>query len=160
MHQFRNITLLFLDLHLSTFNPAHIQNIVNQAEQMITGRKYFLQTVSYLIPVINMTGRNGGKSDNSVHRRTDVVGHIGQKCSLGPVSMLRLHQCVLERLGLFLLLLHLIGNLFGHNHDHNITRLVILCHNKRLPHTDTVTSQIVAPVFRYYFCVSLLKRLF
>ncbi len=31
VHQFRDIALLFLDLYLPAFDPAHIQNIVDQA---------------------------------------------------------------------------------------------------------------------------------
>ncbi len=90
---------MFLDLNFPAFNSAHIQNVIDQAQQMVAGREHFLQRVPYLVFVVNMTHRNGCKPNNRIHGRADVVRHIRQKRSLRLVGVLRLHQSILQRLG-------------------------------------------------------------
>ena len=76
VHQFRNIALLLLDLHLAALNPAHVKDIIDQAEQVVAGGKHLLQAVPHLVLIVNMAHRNGCKPNDSVHRRADIMRHI------------------------------------------------------------------------------------
>ena len=102
VHDFRKGGLLFLDLDLSALNPAHVQNIIDQAQQMVAGCGDLGQIILDLLGIVDMRCGKGRKSDDSVHRRPDVVGHIIEKCSLCPVGMLGCSKRVLEVNGLLL----------------------------------------------------------
>ena len=45
----------------------------------------------------------GSESNDCVHWRADIMGHIGQEGGFCPIGMLRLHQCVLQSLSLLFL---------------------------------------------------------
>ena len=127
---------------------------------MIAGRKHLLKAVPHLIFVVNMTHRNGCKTNNRVHGRSYIMGHIGQKGGLCSVGMLRLHECVLQSLCLLFLLKYLPRNLLRHHHNHNIACLIILCHNKRLTHTNFLHIGNISPIVNGHFRIALLKPLF
>ncbi len=76
MHDLGKRRLLLLNLYLSALNAAHIQYIVDQAEQMIARSRDLRQIVLYLFPVIKMRRRQRRKTDDRVHRRPYVMGHI------------------------------------------------------------------------------------
>ena len=85
--------------------------VFGPTQKMITGRQYLLQTFPDLILIVYMADRNGCKSYDGIHGCTDVMGHIGKEGRFCLVGMLRLHQSILQRLGLFPLLLHLLRDL-------------------------------------------------
>ena len=85
MHEIRQMHRLFLDLHLSALDTAHIQHIVDEGEQMLAGSRDLFQVVQHLFLIINMGRRQRGEADNGVHRGADVVAHVEQKLPLGAV---------------------------------------------------------------------------
>ena len=76
---------LFLDLHLAAFDAAHVQHVVDEGQQVLTGNGDFLEIIQYLFLVINMRCRQRCKPDNGIHRGADVVAHIEQEFPLGTV---------------------------------------------------------------------------
>ena len=73
MRQFGKVAFLFLNLDFAAFNPAHIQDIIDQAEQMIAGGKHLAQAVLHLAAVVNVADCNRRETDNCIHRRADIV---------------------------------------------------------------------------------------
>ncbi len=100
-----------------------------------------------------MAGRNGSKADNGIHRRADVMGHIGKEGGFRPVGMLRLHQGILQGLGLFPLLFLRFRNILCDNHYHNIIRIGIFYHKERLADADQRPGWVLFPIFHGYFPV-------
>ena len=92
----------------AAFNAAHIQNIVDQAEQMLPRHADFLQVILDQLGVVQMGGRQRRKAEDGVHRGTDVVRHTVQKYGFCLVGVFRRRQCAAQ--GVLLLLL---GLLFG-----------------------------------------------
>ena len=84
-------------MDLAAFDTAHVQHIVDKAQQMVAGRKDLGQTILYLIPVFNVGRSQRCKANDSVHGRADVVGHIGQEDTLGPVGALSGVHSLLQR---------------------------------------------------------------
>ena len=160
MHQLRNIALLFFNLYLPAFYAAHIKDVVYQAEQMVAGRKNLLQAVPDLIFVVNMADCNRCKTYNCIHWRTDVMGHIGKERRFRLVGMLCLHQCILQCLRLLPLLLNLFRDFLAHNHDHDIIRIVILCHDEGLADTNLLASRRGTPIIHIYLCTPKLVTFF
>ena len=50
---------------------------------MLAGEGDLFQAVLYLLAIGNMGGGDCGHTHNGVHRRTDVVAHIGKELALG-----------------------------------------------------------------------------
>ena len=127
MHDFRERSFLLLYLHFTALNPAHIQHIIDQTEEMIAGRGNFPKIVLYLLYIINMSCSKRCESDNSVHWCPDIMGYIIQKRRLSPVGMLRHRQRILEINFLFLqLLFHLFLIINIHKKSHKSNRRAIL----------------------------------
>ena len=146
MHQLGNIALLFFDLYLAALDTAHVKNIVDQAQQMIAGRKNLLQTIPDLLFVVDMVDGDGGKADDRIHRCADIVGHVGKESALGLVGMLRLHQGILQCLRLLLLFPHLLGDLFRDYHYHDFIRIVSPRHDKGLTDAHRMVGISLSPV--------------
>ena len=97
----RQGTWLFIQMHFPAFNTAHIQNVIDQAQQMVSRCHNLFQIFRYLFLVVHMRDCKSGKSDNRVHRRADVMGHIGQKDAFCLVCLVRLLQRVFQQIFLF-----------------------------------------------------------
>ena len=107
MHDLWKRSLFLLNLHLAALDTAHIQHIIDQAQQMIAGRCDLSQVILHLFGIINMCRRKGCKSNDGIHRRPDIMGHIIQECRLRFVGVLCRRQCILQvRLLLLQLLFH------------------------------------------------------
>ena len=159
MHQLGNIALLFFDLYLAALDTAHVKNIVDQAQQMIAGRKNLLQTIPDLLFVVDMVDGDGGKADDRIHRRADIVGHVGKESALGLVGMLRLHQGILQRLCLLLLFPHLLGDLFGDYHYHDFVRIVDPRHDKGLTDAHRMVGISLPPVIHIHLSVAFFEAM-
>ena len=57
----------------------HLKHIVDQREQKRTRGLDFVDVLQGLLPVINVLFQKIGKSDNRIHRRSDVVTHVEEK---------------------------------------------------------------------------------
>ena len=86
-----------LQYHSAALDPAHIQYVIDQLQQMIAGRHDFLQTVPHLFRIVYVRRGNIGKSNDGVHRRADVVGHIGEEGALGVIRVPCLLQGCFEK---------------------------------------------------------------
>ena len=71
--------LLAFQHHAAGFNPAHIQNIINQTEQVLGTGADFLQLVPGFGLEVRIMQRQGIQADNRVHRRPDFMAHIRKK---------------------------------------------------------------------------------
>ncbi len=93
-----------VQMDLAVFNAAHIQNIVDQAQQMIAGRHDLLQIVLHLLLPPNVREGQRGKADDRVHRRADIVRHIREERAFCAVGLIGARERVLQN-GLTLALL-------------------------------------------------------
>ena len=97
MEHIRQICLHLIQLDFAAFDAAHIQNIINQAQEMIAGRQNLGQVILYLVLLLKIGQSQSSKADNRIHRGANVVGHIGQEHTLGLVGRLRYMQGILRR---------------------------------------------------------------
>ena len=94
MHDFRKGCFLFLNLYLAAFNAAHIQDIINQTQQMIAGRwrgkrRGFEGILGYGAGLYRWENVWCAVSPyNCIHRCPDIMGHIIKKGSLRLIGML------------------------------------------------------------------------
>ena len=98
MQHLREIDLRFLQMDLAAFDSAHIQNIIDQRQQMVAGGKDLVQIVPHPFLILHIAGCQCGKSDNGVHGRADIMRHIGEECALGTVGGLRSANRLRKRL--------------------------------------------------------------
>ncbi len=67
---------LFIQMYFPAFDMAHIQYVIDQTQQMVSGCLNLFQIFRNLFLLINMCDGKICKSDDSVHRGADVMGHI------------------------------------------------------------------------------------
>ena len=86
--QFLQINILLFNRKVAAFNPAHIQHIIDQRKQMLARYGDHVQIVPYQLAVICVFRSETCESDDGIHRRSHVMGHVVQKSSLRPVGRL------------------------------------------------------------------------
>ena len=100
MKHIRQTDLCLFQMYLSTLNPAHIQYIIDQWEQMVTGGKNLTQIILDSFLIINITYSQCGKTDNRIHWCPDIVRHIRKESTLCLVCclrrMYRLRKCLVH----------------------------------------------------------------
>ena len=106
--QLRKIEILLGKGHLSAFDARHVQHFIDQSQQMAARLCHFAKALDHLILILDIRTCNGCQADDCIHRRPDVMGHIGEEVRLGPACILRRAVGLLQRpvgfdLGLFLL---------------------------------------------------------
>ncbi len=109
----RQTARLLVKPDLAALDAAHIQNVIDQAQQMIPRRHDLLEIFFHPLPVINMLHRQRSESYDRIHRRPDIVRHIGEEYALGLARPVGLHQRILQVASL----LHLIADFFIHTAD-------------------------------------------
>ena len=99
---------LFIPQHEpSGFDAGHIEDIVDQSQQVIGGISDFPQIILGLLRCFGIVQCDVVQTNDGVHRRPDLMAHVGQECSLGFVRLLRRIEGVAQCLALLLqLLLH------------------------------------------------------
>ncbi len=102
MHNLRQAGFFLIDFDLSALNTAHVQHIVNQAQQMPAGSHDLIQIILYRLSAVDMGSRQRGKANDRIHRRADIMGHIIQKNGLRMIGMLRFCQCFFQNCFLLL----------------------------------------------------------
>ena len=119
---FRQTARFLFQLHFTAFNTAHIQNVIDQAQQMISGRHDLFQILFYLIPVIDMGDRQRSKPYDCIHRGTDIMGHIGKKYALCLIRLI----CLQKRFLQHTFFLHFITGFLIHAAESNYDPLTFL----------------------------------
>ena len=71
-----------VNLHLAALDLGNVQDIVDQRQQVVAGGADLLQRVRNHFRFTNMVSGDIGIADDGVHRRPDIVGHIGKKIVL------------------------------------------------------------------------------
>ena len=94
MQHLREADLCLFQVELAALNAAHIQDIIDQREQMVAGGQDLAQIVLDLVLVVNAADRQCGEADDGIHGRADIVRHIGKEGTLGPVGGLRGTDCL------------------------------------------------------------------
>ena len=120
----RKVKRLLHQLHLAGLDLAHVQHLVNEAQQVLAGKGDLLQAVPHPGLIVNVGGGNGGHADDAVHGGADVVGHIGQELGLGPVGGFRRVVGLLQRLLLQTFLFDEVIHVAGTHHRGNPPVLV------------------------------------
>ena len=67
---------------------ADVQDIVNQAQQMLAGGGDFLGVLHHTLRIVHVPGQQGGKAHDGVHGGADVMAHVGEEGALCPVGLL------------------------------------------------------------------------
>ena len=106
--QLRQAEILLGKAHPPALDPGHVQHFVDQAQQMAARLGDLAKAFDDFVLIFDVGPRNGRQAHNGVHRRPDVVGHIGEEIRLGAACVLgravRFLQCLMGfDLGLFLL---------------------------------------------------------
>ena len=94
MKYIRQTDLYFFQMDLSTLNPAHIQDIIDQRKQMVTGGKDLTQIIPNPVFIINIAYSQCGKTDDCIHWCPNIVRHVGKEGTLCPVCSLRRTYCL------------------------------------------------------------------
>ena len=96
--ELRQAEFLLLQLHFPGFDLAHIQNFIDQGEQVVGGFRDFPQTVRHPLPVVKMIGGDCGHADNPVHRSAYIVTHAGEEFAFGLVGCIGCIDGLAQRL--------------------------------------------------------------
>ena len=74
--------LALFEMELAALDAAHVQDVVDEREQMAARGEGLGQIVPDPFGVADVADRKGGEADDGVHRGADVVRHIGQEVAL------------------------------------------------------------------------------
>ena len=79
MQKVRHVHRLLVELHAAAFDAAHIQDVVDQAQQVRAGSADLRQVILHQLRVVYVRLRQRREADDGVHGRADVVGHVVQE---------------------------------------------------------------------------------
>ena len=77
-----------LQFHFTALYFGHIQDIVDQAQQILGGTVDLLKAVLHFIRLFLFPHGNPCHTDDCIHRRTDFMGHAGKEITLGPACQI------------------------------------------------------------------------
>ena len=83
---------------LSRLDLAHVQHIVDEGQHMLAGGVSFADVIAHFVRHGRLAFHQAGNAQNGVHRRADVVGHVGEEFALGAVGGLGLPRGGLRQL--------------------------------------------------------------
>ena len=86
LYQLLQMEGLLCQAYLTSLNSAHIQNLIEKLQKMLTGDTDLVQTVLYFLRIACIGLGDGRHSHNGVHGCADIVGHSGKKicfCLIG-----------------------------------------------------------------------------
>ena len=98
---------LLIQRDLAALDVAHVQNVVDEAQEMRAGGLDLVQVLLHFLRLIEAAGSQSGEAHDGVHGRADVVGHVREEGALGGVGLVGLGQRLFQQ-GL---LLHLLAGL-------------------------------------------------
>ncbi len=91
--QLGEVERLVFKLHGAVLDFAHLQDVVDQREQMVGRHACFCAVLRDQLRVAGVQVANFQQADNAVERRADVVAHARQKRAFRGVGRLRLTLC-------------------------------------------------------------------
>ena len=97
---------LFLQLDLAALDIAHVQDVIDEADEVVAGSEDLPQIAFHLLLPVKMGERQRRVAHHRVHGRADVVGHVGEEEALGRTGLLGLFQGLGEQA----FLLHLLAD--------------------------------------------------
>ena len=89
-----------VDRHPAGFDSGHIQNIIDDAQQMLCRCSDFHQIVSGFIGEIRVIEGNTVKPDNGIHGGADFMAHVGEESGFRFIRLFRGFQCLTQCPGL------------------------------------------------------------
>ena len=101
VHQLRQVEIFFRERHLSAFDACHIEDFVDEAQQMTARLRDFPKALDHLFLAFDIGACDGGQTDDGIHRCPDVVGHVGEEFCLRAARIFRSAVGFLQRLPRF-----------------------------------------------------------
>ena len=98
LNQIDDIFIRQVQHRFAGFDFADVQNVVNKSEQVLAGGRDFPRVLPHLVRIVGVPGQKSGKTDDGVHRGSDVMAHVGKEGTLGLVRLLRDLESLLGRL--------------------------------------------------------------
>ena len=95
-HHIRQMYPCALYPDIAVFDTAHVEHVIDQAQQMPARYIYLFQIVKHLPAHVDMAYRQRCKADDRIHRSAYIVRHIVQEVGLGSACLPRLRQRILE----------------------------------------------------------------
>ena len=118
VHDLPQGDLIHIQGHPAALDLGHVQHVVDQAQQVFTGEGNFPQAVLHLVPIADIGGSNCRHAHDGVHRRADIMAHVGQELALGSVSVVRRFPGLLQLLNLLLGHLGVLGENQHQDYQH------------------------------------------
>ena len=88
---FPQIHGFFRKIHFPRIQFAHIQNIIDQRQQILRRHADLFMIFSYRLRIVQTFIRNIQHTDDTIHRRADIVGHSGQKFAFRLIRHFQFH---------------------------------------------------------------------
>ena len=128
---------------------------------MFAGIRDFLQAVFYPFLIINMGCRYGSHSNDAIHRRAYIVGHIGQEIRLCPVCFFRCVKCRTQGHFLLPLFFYQIINISGsHYYSKTAVSLLYKCHPCLKIYDLIIFQFFISKGIIFSICPEMLQRQF
>ena len=89
LQKIRNRKIRILKSCFSCFDLTHIQNIVNDPQQVLRGYVNFIYILQYLDFIPCIMPDQSCNTNNRIHGCADVMGHIGQKICFRLICIFR-----------------------------------------------------------------------
>ena len=89
IQQFHNIRGYGIQFHLAALNAAHVQNVVDERQQMLAGQFDFLQIFRRFRREAGLLLHQADIAHDGVHRRPDVMAHVRKERALRLTAPLR-----------------------------------------------------------------------
>ena len=88
---------LLVEGHLAALDVAHVQDVVDETEEVGAGGLDLAQVLLNPFGLIDAAGGQSGKAHDSVHGRADVVGHVGEEGALGGIRLVGLGEGLFQK---------------------------------------------------------------
>ena len=117
--------LLVFEREPPGLDAGHIQNVIDEPQQVLCGCSDFLKILSGFRRRIRVVQGDAVQTDDGVHGGADLMAHVGQECGFCLAGLLRGRQRITESL----LLLHGVAGIRIHIHEagaHTVDLLRVL----------------------------------
>ena len=152
--QLRQAEILLGKAHPPALDPGHVQHFVDQAQQMAARLGDLAKAFDDFVLIFDVGPRNGRQAHDGVHRRPDVVGHIGEEIRLGAACVLGCAVRFLQRLVGFDLGLFLLRHIHRRQQNFDQLRAVPLQRDER---RDLIRVFVQCAVFKFVDVVLALQ---